>query len=78
MSPSSGALTWSAGVAALLAVMSTAVLVWNTCSQSTRQRFGALDFGWPAREVEIEHDVVRATVARQSDGTLRVTVERSR
>jgi nitric oxide reductase NorQ protein len=28
--------------------------IMKDLKQSTRQRFGALDFGWPAREVEIE------------------------
>jgi nitric oxide reductase NorQ protein len=28
--------------------------IMKDLKQSTRQRFGALDFGWPAREVEVE------------------------
>jgi nitric oxide reductase NorQ protein len=52
--------------------------IMKDLKQSTKQRFGALDFGWPAREVEIEIVVHEAAVASGIAAKLVSIGERSR
>jgi nitric oxide reductase NorQ protein len=52
--------------------------VLKDLKQSTRQRFGAIDFGFPAREVEIEIVVHESGVSPELAGRLVSIAERSR
>jgi nitric oxide reductase NorQ protein len=52
--------------------------IMKDLKQSTKQRFGALDFGWPEREVEIEIVAHEAQLAPEIAGRLVSIGERSR
>jgi nitric oxide reductase NorQ protein len=52
--------------------------IMKDLKQSTKQRFGALDFGWPEREVEIEIVVHEGAVAGDIAAKLVSIGERSR
>jgi nitric oxide reductase NorQ protein len=52
--------------------------IMKDLKQSTKQRFGALDFGWPTREVEIEIVAHESGVAPDIAGRLVSIGERSR
>jgi nitric oxide reductase NorQ protein len=52
--------------------------IMKDLKQSTKQRFGALDFGWPVREKEIEIVVHEAAVASDIASKLVSIGERSR
>ena len=52
--------------------------IMKDLKQSTRQRFGALDFGWPARELEIEIVAHESGVTAETASKLVSVGERSR
>ncbi|MBE0617798.1 MAG: CbbQ/NirQ/NorQ/GpvN family protein [Proteobacteria bacterium] len=52
--------------------------IMKDLKESTKQRFGALDFGWPARELEIEIVVHESAVAPDVAARLVSIGERSR
>jgi nitric oxide reductase NorQ protein len=52
--------------------------IMKDLKQSTRQRFGALDFDWPEREVEIDIVAHEAGVPRETAASLVSIGERSR
>jgi len=52
--------------------------IMKDLKQSTKQRFGALDFGWPSREVEIEIVAHESSVTEDIAGKLVSIGERAR
>ena len=52
--------------------------IMKDLKQSTKQRFGALDFGWPKRDVEIEIVAHESGVSPDIAGRLVIIGERSR
>jgi len=52
--------------------------IMKDLKQSTKQRFGGLDFGWPVRDIEIEIVAHESTAAPEIAGKLVSIGERSR